>query len=162
MGLSESPHQIEDKVIGQLDCIFELTNRLQPLGVDQLHQQRNQVGGFEAGRRDVRRAGRHSVDKRVQVRLRNRADGNEIIAESAAKLALARKCRLNILFGDQAGTNQKIAQTHAVSDGTLPASAHRFSYPSYRTSARIFQFIRRILPRSNKNGRRLIVARNPG
>jgi hypothetical protein len=43
------------------------------------------------------------------VLLRDCPDRNQVVPETPAKLALPRKRLLDILFGDQLGTNQKIA-----------------------------------------------------
>ena len=72
--------QVQHDKVRQLDGIDELTVGFQAPGVDQLHQQAQQIGLVNPRCRDTRGLGRNAVDKSIQHPLVDGSDGHQIFA----------------------------------------------------------------------------------
>jgi hypothetical protein len=82
-----------------------------------LDQELHQLDAVDAGRLDLARRFGRVMEDRLDRLLRDRAHGDEDVAEAAAGLGLVLHRALNVGFAHQAACNQNIAQSHV---GSLP------------------------------------------
>jgi hypothetical protein len=73
----------------------------QPEGINRLHQQSQQFGFLDAGLRNVLGFLGNAVDKPIQRRLVDGADGDEVVAQTSAVRFQPLQRRRHIPFGDE-------------------------------------------------------------
>ena len=89
-----------------------MPHRLQPLRIDQLQQQIDEVSLIHSGGGQIGRFCRNAVNEIGQRPLVNGADRHQVLAQPAAQFLRPLQRRFHVLFGDPLGSNQQVAQSH--------------------------------------------------
>ena len=102
-------HEIEHKVVGQLDGVDELAVGFKPPGIDEFHQQAEQIAIVEASGRKIGGFGGDAMDEGLERALRNSPDHDEVLAEPPTESGLAFKRLGDIVLRDQLDPHQQVA-----------------------------------------------------
>ena len=85
----------------QLDCLRILSDGAQTEGINRLHEQGQQFRFLDAGGCNILGFLRNAVDKPIQHRLVDGADGDKVVAHAPPERLQPLQRRRDILLGDQ-------------------------------------------------------------
>ena len=94
----------------QLDCIRKIPGGLQPPGVDQLHQQADQLALVDAGCFNTCGLNGRFVDEGIQRRLGDVTSGDQMIPKAPAFAGPALERIIHLLGRDEFRPNQKMPE----------------------------------------------------
>ena len=112
MAIHRHGHELNNHVIRQLDGVNILPRRFQASGVDQLHEQGHELSVFNTCGGDIGGFGRNAVQKAFEGAPVDGADGDQIVAQSAALRGPAGQRCGHVCFRDPLGPDQQITQSH--------------------------------------------------